>query len=450
MNFKPSKALATVFILGLTILFLAGPMHSGHALPQNISEVYVTPQPYLSTLNSATSFTIGVRLNLTIGESINQFDVRLDYTNFQLANGVVHAQSIDHTGNIFSRGQQQPQVLVNCVDDVVKENTPVCPAGNDVGKVEFQEVYFGGVISGPISAPLFTVTFSIAKPGSSVFTFEKINLYNPGSDLTNPKISLVQYVGVGASFGNSGLVAFYNVLPGTSPSVIVNDSAQFDAGGSFDANDTSVPIDNYTWVWNDGSPSDFTRSSTISHAFPVAMNYSVMLTVAIKNARASITRTVTVSPNLGSLDLLVLDQIGTLLRGSSGSAAPKVAIYNTTISPAPFANATTNNAGHVVFTGLSPGSYTLKISGVWIVNSTVYESVSGGWQTLDTVYLHVNYPPIPSPAPDYSAVIYLGALTVGLGAFGALLFWKRRSSGTGPRGKGLSRPNPRNRSKIRK
>jgi len=450
VDLKPSKILAVVFLLGLTLLLLAGPIRPGHALPPNISVVYVSPQPYLAAPSNVSTFTIGVRLNLTSGETINEFDVRLDYSNFQFANGIVHAQSIDHSNNIFSAGPQQPQVLVNCVDNVVKENTPFCPPGNDVGKVEFQEVYFGGVITGPITGLLFTVTFNVARPGSSVITFEKVNLYNPGSDLSNPKISYVQYVGVGASFGNSGLVAFYNVLPGTPPSVIVNDKAVFDAGGSFDANDTRVPIDNYTWVWNDGSPANFTLSSTISHAFQKAMNYSVMLTVAIKNAKANITRTVTVSPNLGSIDLLVVDQAGTLLRSGSGNAAPHVAIYNTTISPVPIANATTNNGGHVVFTGLSPGSYTLRISGVWIVNSTLYESVSGGWQTLDTVYVHVNYPATPSPAPNYSAVIYLGALTVGLGAFGAVLFWKRRSSGSGPRGKGLSKPNPRNRSKIRK
>lgn len=450
MDFKPSKALSAVLILGLTILFFASPTNPGHALPQNISAVYVSPQPYLSVPNGATSFTIKVMLNLTIGESINQFDVRLDYTNFQFANGVVHAQSVDHSNNIFSNGPQQPQVLVDCIDDVVKENTPVCPPGNDVGKVEFQEVYFGGVITGPRSAPLFTVTFNITRPGSSVFTFEKVNLYNPGSDLSNPRISYVQYVGVGASFGNSGLVAFYNVLPGTPPSVLVNDNALFDAGGSFDANNTSIPIDNYTWAWGDQSPNNFTLSSTILHSFPKPMNYSVTLTVAVKNARASITRIVTVSPNLGSLDLLVVDQSGSVLRGSSGSAAPRVAIYNTTISPAPFANATTNNAGHVLFAGLSPGAYTLRISGVWIVNSTVYESVSGGWQTLDTVYVHVNYPAIPNPAPDYRDVIYVGTLTLGLGAFGAVLFWKRKSSGPSPRGKGPSRPNPRNRSKTRK
>jgi PKD domain len=446
---KPFRAVAVACFLGLTILLLTGPVHLGHATPPNISVVYVSPQPYLWKVNTATNFTISVMLNLTIGESINQFDVRLDYTNFQLANGVVHAQSIDHSNNIFTGGSQQPQVLVDCVDDVVKENTPVCPPGNDVGKVEFQEVYFGGVITGPISALLFTVTFSVVKPGSSVFTFEKVNLYNPGSDLSNPKISYVQYVGVGASFGSSGLVAFYNVLPGTPPSVLVHDNAIFDAGGSFDANNTSVPIDNYTWAWGDGS-SNFTRSSTISHVFPVAMNYSVTLSVAVKNARTSITRTVTVSPNLGSLDLLVVDQIGSVLRGSSGGAAPHVAIYNTTNSPTPFENATTNNAGHVVFTGLTPGSYTIRFSGTWIVNSTDYESVSGGWQTLDTVYLQVNYPVVPPQSPDYSGYVFIGAMTAGLGAFASVLLWKRRSSGVPTRGKGLARPSTKGRSKIRK
>jgi PKD repeat protein len=449
VSLKPSKMLGAACLLGLAILLLASPIHPGRALFPNISVVYVTPQPYLSAPNTVTSITISVMLNLTIGESINQFDVRLDYTNFQLANGVVHAQSVDHSNNIFSGGPQQAQPLVDCVDDVVKENTPVCPPGNDVGKVEFQEVYYGGVITGPISALLFTVTFSVVKPGSSDFTFEKVNLYNPGSDLTNPKISYVQYVGVGASFGSSGLVAFYNVLPRTPPAVLVNDAATFDAAGSFDANNTSVPIDNYTWVW-DGSHSNFTRSSTITHSFSTPGNYTVTLTVAIRNARTSITRTVTVSPNLGSLDLLVVDQLGNQLRGSSGGAAPRVAIYNTTSSLSPFENATTNNAGQVVFTGLTPGSYTIRFSGTWIVNSTDYESVSGGWQTLDTVYLQVNYPPPPPTSQDYSGYVFIGAMSVGLGAFASVLVWKRRSSGAGARGKTVTKPSPRNRSKIRK
>jgi len=107
VDLKPSKILAVVFLLGLTLLLLAGPIRPGHALPPNISVVYVSPQPYLAAPSNVSTFTIGVRLNLTSGETINEFDVRLDYSNFQFANGIVHAQSIDHSNNIFSAGPNQ-------------------------------------------------------------------------------------------------------------------------------------------------------------------------------------------------------------------------------------------------------------------------------------------------------------------------------------------------------
>jgi hypothetical protein len=117
--------------------------------------------------------------------------------------------------------------------------------------------------------------------------------------------------------------------------------------------------------------------------------------------------------------LTVLDLSGTQIRGTA-----LVQIFNYTGAPKFFGNKTTDFGGHAAFGGLLPGSYYLKFSGQNIENNNATENISAGWQTLDTIYLKVV---VPTPPSYFGDIIFGVSMAAGIGAFGAALFWKRRS-----------------------
>lgn len=376
-----------------------------------VSCVYVNPVRTIASL-PPTSFTIGVWLNLTSGQSINQFDVRLVYSD----SSMVRAMSVDLSNNVFAGLSATPALV--CVDSVIQNNTS-CAADDRLGTVHVVDTSFGGPVHGPFSSPLFSVKFKVLSSGSSFFSFDIAHLFNPGSDLQNPKVTYVQEISEGGVFANDGIAPFYNYWPVNPPAILLHDDSVFDASPSFNFNGAD-PIVNYVWSWKDGTPDNSTTSNFIHHRFPLPGNYSVQLTVVTQNGgQASITQIVPVQSALGSLYLSVLDQLGSQIRG-----AALVQIFNYTGAPKPFGNKTTDFGGHAVFGGLLPGSYYLKFSGQNIENNNATESISAGWQTLDTIYLKVVAPTAPSYFGD---IIFGVSMAAGIGVFAGGLFWKRRS-----------------------
>jgi hypothetical protein len=73
------------------------------------------------------------------------------------------------------------------------------------------------------------------------------------------------------------------------------------------------------------------------------------------------------------------------------------------------------------FDGLSPGQYTLKISGPTVRDYSKVENVQAGLTTPETVYLTL----IPAP-PEYGGIIFFGSLGVGVGLLGVLMVLKAR------------------------
>src|SRR3989442_8656646 len=80
-----------------------------------VSCVYVPVRTLMGP--PSTSFTVGVWLNLTSGQSINQFDVRLVYSD----SSMVRAMSVDLSNNVFAGLSATPALV--CVDDVIQNNT---------------------------------------------------------------------------------------------------------------------------------------------------------------------------------------------------------------------------------------------------------------------------------------------------------------------------------------
>jgi hypothetical protein len=407
-----------LLVLAVLGFFVLSPTVSqAHAQPSGVSFVYVSPLK-ISKPSNVASFTVGVWLNLTSGQRINQFDVRLVYSDPT----VVRATSIDLSNNVFSSYSGTAVLL--CKDGIIQAGTG-CIEDDRLGTVHVIDTALSGTVPGPISALLFSVTFNVLNPGSSFFTFDIAHLFNPGSDLQNPKVTYVQEISEGGIFANAGIAAFYNYWPVNPPTVLLLSDTVFDASPSFDTAGSS--ISSYTWNFGDGS-SPASGMSPPPHRFPSPGNYSVQLTVATQSGgSASVTRTVPVQAALGSLYLSVLDQLGSQIKGSA-----RVQIFNYSGAPKSFQNKTTDFGGHVVFNGLVPGSYYLKFSGPNIVNNNATENISAGWQTLDTIYLKVVAPTAPSYFGD---IVFGVSMVAGVGAFGTALFWKRRSDARKRQGK---------------
>jgi hypothetical protein len=328
---------------------------------------------------------------------------------------MVRAMSVDLSNNVFAGLSATPALI--CVDAIIQNNTS-CTADDRLGTVHVVDTSFGGPVHGPFSSPLFSVKFNVTSAGSSFFSFDIVRLFNPGSDLQNPKVTYVQEISEGGVFANAGIAPFYNYWPVNPPAILLRSDIVFDASPSFTFN-VGDPIVSYVWNWNDGT-NNSTSSTFIHHRFPLAGNYSVQLTVVTQNgARASVLQTVPVQSALGSLYLTVLDLSGTQIRGTA-----LVQIFNYTGAPKFFGNKTTDFGGHAAFGGLLPGSYYLKFSGQNIENNNATENISAGWQTLDTIYLKVV---VPTPPSYFGDIIFGASMAAGIGAFGAALFWKRRS-----------------------
>jgi hypothetical protein len=362
-------------------------------------------------------------LNLTAGTAINTFDVRLNYSNIYnppfTPKGVLRAVSIDYSNNIFS--SLSPTVGADCIDGIPVLNQNCAPDDTGLGWIHFLEFAAGNGQAGPVSsALLFKLTFSVNATGQSIFSFNRVTLINPSLDPAGPHPHYVQYVTRGGVFANKGLVGFFNAQPNSPPAILAGTPGVFfDATGSYDADNPSRTILNYTWNFGDGKPTPTTQlTPKYNYLFDRPGNYSVFLAVADNSQRGNVTLVVQVLPNLGTLHLQVDDQGGTALR-----ASVVVLLYNSSSSSAPFANVTVSVVGVAIFSSLIPGGYYVNFQGQNIVPHPVTENVIGGWTTLDTIYLTVN---TPSPAPDYSGIIFIISILVFLSViFGALVLKRR-------------------------
>ena len=438
-----TKHVASFAIMTIAVLFLLlaqGMPRIAHGTNIQVSTVAISPVGICcgspgSPYKVGDKFSVNVTANMPYGESMNAFDVRINYSNPYAAvppHGVLHAISIITVGTLFSGSSPQP--LVECLDGIsLISYGSGCP-DDSLGQVHLSEGILGSGISGPTSGLLFTMTFNVTGTGSSTFTVDTANLANPNPDSSNPEPFNAHYIPVvkqDGIFANQGVIAFFNYQPASTlvaAAILPRAQVIFDASSSFVANNSTAKFWRYSWNFGDGTAPTITSSANLQHAFILSGNYTVSLTVwDEENATGRITRTVPVFPMLGSVAVIVKSQVGEVL----GNIAVK--IYNSSSSLSPIANLTTRtNLGLAQFNGLTPGNYFIVFSGQGYIPANKTEPVLPAWTTQDTVYL--NSTPTPPNPPDYSGLIYLGTIAAGVGAVAIVLVVQKRKSSRNDRG----------------
>jgi PKD domain-containing protein len=413
----PARLLLLAGLLVLAFALPSRPVDIVHAQSQSTSIIRIDPAGSCCVVRGS-SFTVNVVLDLVPGEIIQGFDVRINYSNpYTNANpGGIQAKSLNYAGNIFG---SSGSVGIDCINGLEQQGGNGC--GDDsLGQIHLQEVVVGKAATS--GGRLFSIAFLVGGSDPSVFTFDRANLINPNGDPSNPQLIDPVFIPVikqDAVFGNTGVVAFFNYQPhdtSLSPAIIPNALIDFNGSISFVGNDTSIGIKSYSWDFGNVCTA---VSTVLGHCtFPQPGNYTVSLTVVDdRNETGSISRRVSVVPALGSIDLMVKDQLGNVLADQV-----TVRIYNSTLSTRPFATNTTST--EAVFKGLSPSSsYYLSFSGAAVENFSKTEIVRPGLTTQDSVYLTLKPPPA-----DYSGLIYAGSLVAALGVVGGAIVYQKRSS----------------------
>ena len=413
----PARLLLLAGLLVLAFTLPSRPVGIVHAQTLSASVIRIDPVGSCCVVKNAP-FTVNVDLDLAPGEIINGFDVRINYSNpYTNANpGGLQARSLNYDGNIFG---SSGSVGIDCINGLEQQGGNGC--GDDsLGQIHLQEVLIGKAATS--GGRLFSIAFLVGGPGPSVFSFDRANLVNPNGDPSNPQLIdpvFIPVVKQDAIFGNTGVVAFFNYQPhdtSVSPAIVPNALIDFDGSASFVGNDTSIGIKSYSWDFGSVCAP---VSTALGHCtFPEPGNYTVSLTVVDdRNESGSISRKVSVVPALGSIDLMLKDQLGNVLKQQV-----TVRVYNSTLSPTPFATNATGS--EVVFKGLSPSSsYYVSFAGATVEDFSKTEIVRPGLTTLDSVYLTLKPPPA-----DYSAFIYAGSLVAALGILTGAIVYQKRSS----------------------
>lgn len=418
------KLLVGACILILAFSLMGWPARDVHAATgQSASSVYITNVGTCCRLINEP-FTINVFLNLAPGESINGFDVRINYTNAYttLNHGVLEAASVNYDGNIFSGGSTN--VLVDCIDGIVQSGaTSACPTDDSStpGQIHLIEALLGATVSN--GGRLFSIAFKVTGTGSSVFTVDRANLINPYGDPSNPQIidsvfiPVIKQDGIFSNF--PGAVPFFNYQPddtSVSPAILPNQQVDFNANSSFAGYNISMGFKQFTWDFHDGRASP--TGSHTTYFFPAPGNYTVTLTgTDNKNETNTISRVVNVQFALGVLLVSVKNQIGSTIQGGI-----TVRLFNSSSFYKAFVTKSADLTGQVQFKGLSPSdTYYLTFSGAGYENMSKTESVKPGFTTMDTVYLSQTPPPA-----DYSGLIYLGSVLGGLAVVTGLIVYKTR------------------------
>jgi hypothetical protein len=395
--------LSVLVLLTIVLSVPIGPIRAVSVTAASV--VYVDPVskggPQFES--NGLTFVINVRLNLTAGEVMNEFDVRLNYTNSFV---ILKADSVNSAGNVFA--SYSGTTVRSCIDAVARISGG-CESGttpDTTGQVHVAQVILGQTISGPITAGLlFSIQFHVIGNGTSILSFDRANLIDPvGADPSKPNPHFNYALKNGGVFANIGLVAFYNANPTSSAAFLPGQQVLFDAGGSFDANNTGIAIAAYSWDFGDGSTSLLTQS-VASHFFMRPGTYPVSLIVSTSGSQGvkstAYIRVVVIVPALGSIILALRDSSGLGL-----SDPVTIQLFNASISTP---SVTKTSQGVVTFDQLSPGQYTLKFSGPTVESYSKLEKVGAGLPTQDTIYLTL----IPAP-PDYGTILFFASLVLGV------------------------------------
>ena len=429
-----SLCIASLILLGIFVYSDPRSLPTAHSLTSPISAVYVTPvhQCCIYPNSTSTQIVVNVMANLTAGQSINGFDIRLNYTNYWtpvLTSGVVQANAslgFNTANNIFAG--RNPYVSAACIDDQVVYANAIC--GTDdaiIGQVHLAQTVLGASISGPLLAQfLFSVTFNVRGFGSSLFVVDRAHLLNPGDNTGSQSPQFVQDVTGAGVFGNSRIVSFFDYSPQTPPSVLAGDSTTLDASASYGSTLSGPAViaqPQYTWNFGDGGPNKVTTTPVTNHQFQAGGNYTVTLTVNDTSiGRGSIIqRVVPVSPVLGGLEVIVRNA-----NGGQISTAVIIQVHNISSSPVsvcPKCTGSVNAGGTAEFRGLSPGFYNITLAGPAVNPASQRVQVTAGWTYQAWVYMTL----LTVPQPDTSGLLIFASVTAaGVALVGTVLFVQNR------------------------
>jgi PKD domain len=414
---KASRVAVLVF-LSVFLSLSSSLVQDGHSqYSTQISQVYVDPlkSPTLAFNASGPPeyFNVSVKLNLDAGILMNVFDVVLDYGTNNAGGYSVSPVGLDLANNVFAGFPAVP--VVECIN-ATAFNGVSCEPSDGIGSIHVVEgVQSTSVPGGFTNGLLFRVRFRVTSNGSSAFTFASVQLIDPGPTAPYNQ-HFIPVVATGGVWGNRGIVPFFNVLSSDGyPALLPGTSLIFDASGSFNANNTSIKIVKYSWIFGDNGT--FRVNATMVptyHTYLSPGQYLVRLTVmdAVGNT-GSWNNNIVVSPPLGTLIIIAVDTHGNSLRG-----LVSVKASNSTWS---FANVTDFN-NQAVFHNLAPGNYTVVLSGPTVMNTSRSEKVFPGLSFQDVVYMTL----LPAP-PNYQSLVYIGVLATTLAAVIVVLIRKKLS-----------------------
>jgi hypothetical protein len=361
---------------------------------------------------SGGSFTVNALLNLTARDSIGSFDVRVNYS-FPVSIGYAPA-TLDYSKNIF---QGRPGIVFKwCANQTpINSTSNGCDSDDRYGQVHFSQGLLGQYITGPITAGLlFSVHFNVSGTGTSVLILDRANIFDPIDPDSTSNPHLLNVLRMAAVFSNKGIVSFFNYQPTLSQALLPGEGIRFDARGSFDADDTSIPVTNYLWDFGDGTVRQNVTGAILNHVFLSAGNYSTSLIVtnSLRQSGPPISWTVSIVKALGALTVA--------LRTASGPPLVDpvtVKIFNSS-GGVPFQQAASTST--VSFIGLTPGTYTLTFSGLSIQDYTTARTVQPGLTASATVYLT-----LITPGQSYVAEIVYGVLAAAVIVVGGAILLKR-------------------------
>jgi hypothetical protein len=401
--------LVVIFVLILPSLHMPGTVHA-QTYP-DFSSVYLSP---VSQTTSGASFKLNVLVNLTATDTMNSFDVRINYS--LPVNLAATAETLNYSQNIF---QGRPGIVLKWCVNSTPVNGSTCDNDDAYGQVHFSQALLGQMITGPVVAGLlFSLSLTVSgTPGTSILALDRADLVDPIDPDSSINPHLLNVLKLSAVFSNNGLVSFFNYWPTSSPALLPGEPVAFDARSSFNANNATDPIKKYSWFFDDGGPRQNVTSAINQHAFFSAGNYSVTLIVTDAQGQSSnpFGWTVSIVKPLGAIILVLRTSTSEPLLDPA-----TVKIFNSTLTVKPFAQESSTSS--VTFIGLVPGTYTLTVSGSTIENYSTTRSVSAGLSTQVTAYLVVH-----TPGPSYLLDIFYGALVVAVGVLaGAIVLKKYR------------------------
>ncbi len=406
-----------LLVLFSLLSFIPSPPHVVHAQSQDVSRVYIDPVSTRS--NTATSFLLNIRLNLT-NTQINAFDVRLNYTG---AGVVSKVKSIDYSAPGIFNGAQ---ILAHCIDGIAVIGGG-CPTGDSSspGQIHLAGALLGSSVTGPLQAALlFRLNVTVKGPGTSIFSFDRAHFVDQGSDSFYPNPRFIGIVSWDGVFANStGALAFFNFEPSSPPAFLPQDVIWFNSSISIPSPGASLA--KYDWDFGDTSIASVMTPST-PHKFLSPGTYQVTLTVTDSLGQVgSVTRTVVIVNSLGGLDLIIKDRArGTARSGVLVLLESVLVLLENSTAPIRTFNKTSDVFGGVSFRGLSPASYVLLFSGGNLQSpAPATLTVSAGLISMDTLYLVFTE---PSPPSDLPGIIFITTVAGGVSLVAVVAIVKRR------------------------